>query len=86
MWNFDTNKAWATQKKLTEMHGSHIDFGVCLIRFGSVAIPNLKNISIRAGAGPRVAKTLILHKFVDRFRYQLRSKIAKSNIKNTLQI
>ena len=53
----DTNKAWPTRENLTEMLGLYIDFEVFLVRFGPVAIPNLKNSSIRSGAGPRVETT-----------------------------
>ena len=40
--------------KNTKTHGSYIDFGCISDQF---RVPNLKNLSIRSGSGPRVAKT-----------------------------
>jgi hypothetical protein len=46
-------------------------------------MPFLKNISIRSESGPRVAKTSILHQFVDGFWDQLCIKIGKRDTENT---
>ena len=56
-------KTWATQKSKTKMHGSYIDFGGIHDPF-------------RVRCHPK-SETLILHKFVDGFGDQLRSKISK---------
>jgi hypothetical protein len=52
-------KTWAKQTARPKCMDLTLILEVFLVRFGSSAIPNLKNISIRSGSGPRVAKTLI---------------------------
>ena len=58
---------------------------VFLLRFGSVAIPNLTHISSWSKSGPRVAKTWTLHQFVDGFWDQNCPKILKEKRPHTHQ-